>query len=80
VDEDRAAFRFDAAKISMPTLVIRGDADTNAPREDNQQLIDALGSTLKEYVEIPNGGHFMHFENVNLQFYGAVLKFLEAER
>ena len=43
VDEALAEPYFDAAKISVPTLVIRGDADTWATREDNQQLIDALG-------------------------------------
>ena len=64
----------------MPVLIIRGDADTNAPREDNQQLMEALGSTVKKYVEIPNGGHFLHFENVNMQFYQAVQGFLEAEK
>ena len=63
----------------MPTLVIRGDADTSAKREDNQQLMNALGSTVKEYVEIPNGGHHLQFQNVNMQFYDAVQKFLEAE-
>jgi pimeloyl-ACP methyl ester carboxylesterase len=79
VDEDLAAPHFDAAKILMPTLVIRGDRDTYAEREDNRRLIDALGSTVKEYVEIPGGGHFLHLENVNQQFYEAVLNFLEAE-
>lgn len=79
-DEDLAAPHFDAAKITMPTLVIRGEADTSATREDNQQLLDALGSTVKEYVEIPGGGHFLHFENVNMQFYEAVQTFLEAEK
>ena len=43
VDEDLAAPHFDAAKITVPTLVIRGDADTNAEREDNQQLIERPG-------------------------------------
>jgi pimeloyl-ACP methyl ester carboxylesterase len=80
VDQDLAAPRFDAAKISVPVLVIRGSADTNATREDNQQLLEALGSTVKEYAEIPNGGHFLHFENVNMQFYEAVQEFLEAEK
>lgn len=79
IDADLADPYFDAAKISVPTLVIRGDADTDAKREDNQQLIDALGSAVKEYVEIPGGGHFLHFENVNMQFYDAVQNFLEAE-
>jgi pimeloyl-ACP methyl ester carboxylesterase len=80
VDEDLAAPHFDAAKVTVPTLVIRGDADTYAEREDNQQLIDALGSTEKEYVEIPTAGHFLQFENVNMQFYDAVQQFLEAEK
>ena len=80
IDEALAAPHLDAAKITMPTLVIRGDADTNATREDNQQLTDALGSTVKEYVEIPGGGHFLHFENVSMQFYAAVQQFLEAEK
>jgi pimeloyl-ACP methyl ester carboxylesterase len=80
VDEDLAAPHFDAAKITVPTLVIRGDADTYAGREDNQRLIDALGSTVKEFVEIPGGGHFLHLEKVNMQFYEAVLNFLQADR
>jgi pimeloyl-ACP methyl ester carboxylesterase len=79
VDEALADPFFDAAKISVPTLVIRGDADTWATREDNQQLINALGGTAKAYVEIPNGGHFLQFENVNMQFYEALQSFLEAE-
>jgi pimeloyl-ACP methyl ester carboxylesterase len=80
IDADQADPYFDAAKIRMPTLVIRGDADTDAKREDNQKLMDALGSEVKEYVEIPGGGHFLHFENVNMQFYEAVQNFLEADQ
>src|SRR5919106_5501391 len=80
VDSDLADPYFDAANITVPTLVIRGDADTSAAREDNQQLTEALGSTVKEYVEIPNGGHFLHFENVNMKFYEALQDFLEAEK
>jgi pimeloyl-ACP methyl ester carboxylesterase len=79
VDQDLAKPRFDAAKITVPTLVIRGSADTSAEHEDNQQLMTALGSTIKEYVEIRNAGHFLQFENVNLEFYQAVQNFLEAE-
>ena len=35
---------------------------------------------MKEYVEIPNGGHFLQFQNVSMQFYDAVQQFLEAEK
>lgn len=79
IDEDLAAPHFDAAKITVPTLVIRGDADTYATREDSEKLLADLGSTMKEHVEIPSGGHFLHFENVNMRFYEAVQNFLEAE-
>jgi hypothetical protein len=34
---------------------------------------------VKRYVEIPNGGHLLPFEKVNMQFYEAVLNFLEAD-
>ena len=79
VDEDLSDPYFDASKITVPTLVIRGSADTWAKGEDNKQLVDALGSTVKKYVEIPGGGHYLHFEKVNMQFYKAVRGFLESE-
>jgi pimeloyl-ACP methyl ester carboxylesterase len=78
IDAHLADPMFDAAKIRVPTLVIRGEVDTDAEREDNQQLMVSLGSNVKQYVEIPGGGHFLQFENVNLQFYDAVQNFLEA--
>ena len=71
---------FDAARIIVPTLVIRGDSDTYATREDNQLLMNALGSAVKEYVEIPNSGHYLQFEKANLQFYQAVQTFLDGKK
>jgi pimeloyl-ACP methyl ester carboxylesterase len=79
VDEALAAPRFDAGRITMPTLVVRGAAYAYAGRDDNQELMNGLGSAVKNYLEIPNAGHFLQFENVNLQFYEAVLDFLEAD-
>jgi pimeloyl-ACP methyl ester carboxylesterase len=79
VDQGLAKPHFDAAKITVPTLVIRGDADTYAKHEDNQQLLNTLGGTVKGFVEIPNGGHFLQFERVNIQFYEAVQNFLDAK-
>ena len=37
---------FDAGSIEVPILVIRGDSDTLATREDNQQLLEDLGSAV----------------------------------
>ena len=67
---------FDASTITVPTLVIRGETDTLGSREDNQQLLDDLGSEVKTYVEIENAGHMMHFEKNNIEFYSAVEAFL----
>ena len=68
---------FDAAKLTMPTLVIRGTADTFATEADNQALMDALGSSEKRYVEIPDSGHFLQFETSNTSFYKEIQSFLE---
>jgi pimeloyl-ACP methyl ester carboxylesterase len=76
-DLDLSKPHFQAARITMPTLVIRGDGDTYATRENNQRMVAALGSTVKEFVEIPNAGHFLQFEKANAQFYQALLSFLE---
>jgi pimeloyl-ACP methyl ester carboxylesterase len=80
VDSALSTPHFDAVKITVPTLVIRGDADTSATHEDNQRLLNTLGGTMKEFVEIPNAGHFLQFERMNMRFYEAVQKFLDAKK
>jgi pimeloyl-ACP methyl ester carboxylesterase len=71
---------FDASKIRVPTLVIRGEADTWATHESNQRLMDALSGDVKNYVAIPNAGHYLQFEKTNKQFYRAVEDFLEPKQ
>lgn len=68
---------FDAGSIKVPTLVIRGESDTLATREDNQRLLDDLGSTVKQYVEIEQAGHMIQFERNNTEFYRHIASFLE---
>ncbi len=79
VDMLRANPQFDATKITVPTLVIRGSLDTFATRGDNQLLISEVGNEVKEYVEIPDAGHFLQFEKINLQFFKKVKDFLETK-
>jgi len=67
---------FDAAGITVPTLVIRGETDAVASQEDNQKLFEALGSETKKYVEIEGAGHMIHFEKTNGDFYKALEDFL----
>lgn len=76
IDADLHRPIFDASRITVPTLVIRGERDTCATREDNQQLLQDLGSTVKEYVEIPGGGHLLPWEQAHHKFYQAVRDFL----
>lgn len=63
-------------KITVPTLIIRGEYDTYAVLEDNQKLFDALAGDDNKLVTIKDGGHFLHMENVNLAFYEALDNFL----
>lgn len=68
---------FDAGSIKVPTLIIRGESDTLASRDDNQQLLRDLGSTVKQYVEIEQAGHMIQFEKNNTELYRAIAEFLE---
>ncbi len=57
--------------------MIRGESDTLATREDNQQLLQDLGSAEKQYVEIEQAGHMIQFEKNNREFYRSIAAFLE---
>ncbi len=43
---------FDASRIIAPTLILRGEHDPIANLDDNQALLDALGSDSKKLVTI----------------------------
>lgn len=79
VDLLRANPQFDAAKITVPTLVIRGALDTWSTQQDSRLLIAELGSEIKSYVEIPDASHFLQYERGSLQFFKAVKDFLESK-
>jgi alpha-beta hydrolase superfamily lysophospholipase len=73
----RANPQFDASKITVPALVIRGSLDTFALAADNQLLVKEIGAAKKKYVEIPGGSHYLQYEKVSTQFFEAVREFLE---
>ena len=68
---------FDASKIAVPTVVMRGDSDRLCGRKDNQKLIADLGSKEKRYVEIERAGHMIQDEKSNAAFYNAIGNFLD---
>jgi dipeptidyl aminopeptidase/acylaminoacyl peptidase len=69
--------QFDASKITVPTLVIRGDLDTFGTIADSRQLVDELGSKTKKFVEIKGGSHNLPYERVSTEFFEAVRTFFE---
>jgi pimeloyl-ACP methyl ester carboxylesterase len=79
VDIYLAEIQFDASKITVPTLVIRGANDIVGSPEDNKQLLKRLGSKVKKFVEIPEGSHYIFYEKANAEFFNAVKDFLEAK-
>jgi len=73
----RANPSFDAAKVIVPTLVVRGSLDTFATASDNQVLAKEIGAAKKKYVEIPGGSHFLQYEVPSAKFFQAVQEFFE---
>ncbi|MGN8158145.1 alpha/beta fold hydrolase [Salinisphaera sp. SWV1] len=71
--------RYEAARIQVPTLVIRGGADTTATRADGLALLDALGTKEKCYVEIAHASHFALLEHRRHVLFDQVAAFLDSE-
>ena len=79
VDTWRATPQFEASKVMVPTLVIRGAFDAWSTQADSQLLTKELGSEVKQYVEIPNASHMIQYQKANIQFFKAIKDFLEAK-
>ena len=56
-----AAWGPDGANVKVPTLFLCSDTDTVAGCTGSQSAYDAMGSTLKMLVKIPNADHFAWF-------------------
>lgn len=52
--------RSDASKISVPTLLVYGDADTDAPVAFGREFHELIDSSRLEVI--PGAGHFLHTE------------------
>jgi len=67
---------YDAAAVTVPALLLRGDADPTSTRADALGLFDRLGSRVKRYVEIGQGAHFIAAERNAWQVFDEVATFL----
>ncbi|MHB2208320.1 alpha/beta hydrolase [Methylobacterium sp. CM6257] len=68
---------WNAANISVPTLVIGGDNDTWSYREDREGLMrDLVHAPVKKNVLITDATHFVLFEKKRFEFFGKILDFM----
>jgi len=67
---------FDAEKIELPTLLVRGDSDTTSTEADTRRLLESLESPDKRSITIPSGTHFACFEYSAPLLFDALLGFL----
>jgi len=68
---------YDPAAIDAPTLIIRGRDDTTSTQSDALNLLAALGSASKRYVEIAPGSHFLCAERNARELFGEIDLFLQ---
>jgi esterase/lipase len=68
---------YDASRITVPTLVIRGDADLESTQSDALGVFDKLGAEEKLYVTIGGATHFVCLEKRAPQLIEQVQAFLE---
>ena len=71
---------YDASKIDVPTLVIRGDDDPTSTDADARGLYGELSSATKRYVVIGDGTHFVCMEKHAPQLFAETALFLNAEQ
>jgi len=70
---------YDPARISAPTLIVRGAWDVVTTDADARWLYDALtGAPIKRDVKIDRATHVMHLERGRHQLYREVSTFLAA--
>ncbi|WP_348814903.1 alpha/beta hydrolase [Halomonas sp. H10-59] len=67
---------YEASRISVPTLVIRGDDDPTATDADARGLFAELAAEEKRYVVIGEGSHFLNLEKHAPQLFAETLLFL----
>ncbi len=67
---------YDAARIVMPVLLVRGGWDSVCDDTDAKRLLNSLGTKDKTDVKIPRATHLMHLESQRALLHNAVNAFL----
>lgn len=71
---------YDPAKLTMPTLLLRGAGDTTSTDTDTRRLLAAIQSAKKQYCVINPGSHFLCVERNRGQLYEQLNRFLGGTR
>ena len=67
----------DAAKITVPTLLIQGELDPLAPTATQAKFFARLGTVDRQWVVISGGDHAVLIENTQPAFVSAMVNFIE---
>lgn len=67
----------DAAKVTVPTLLIHGEHDPLAPQQAQARLFTGLGTADKQWVVLAGGDHAALLEDTQPAFVAAVVAFIE---
>ncbi len=67
----------DPAKVTTPTLIIRGEHDPIAPADRQAKLYMRLGTGHKQWITVPNSDHAALLEAQRPYFIHAVVSFLQ---
>jgi pimeloyl-ACP methyl ester carboxylesterase len=66
---------YDPAKLTMPTLLVRGDDDTTSTDRDARRLLARIASPEKQYCVIAPGSHFLCIERNRAKLYRRLAQF-----
>lgn len=67
---------YDAHKLTMPILLVRGSDDTTSTDTDARRLLAAVASPQKSYCVITPGSHFLIMEKNRSELYQRLSDFL----
>ena len=67
----------DASKLTMPVLLLHGEADPYVSVEAHTAIFNSLGTANREWVVIANGDHAVHLEKARDRFNHALISFLK---
>jgi len=66
-----------AGQVTVPTLIIRGDVDTQVPLSDIQDLLgDLVSVPQKVFVHVACASHYMMWENQHMSLLNASVEWL----